>query len=118
MCDSPEYFYDFIGGILSDMDAPLGHGNVDRGDRAPAGCLGPVEGLLTCHQAKGVGYAMSTEDELKVTAEVAATTGVVLDPVYSGKALHGLLRDMAGVPYQFTRYFCSSSFLQRPGTII
>jgi hypothetical protein len=26
---------------------------------------------------------------------VAAATGVVLDPVYSGKALHGLMRDIA-----------------------
>jgi hypothetical protein len=30
--------------------------------------------------------------------EVAAATGVVLDPVYSGKALAGLLADMAAAP--------------------
>lgn len=60
--------------------------------------LGLVQGLLTCHQAKGVGYAMATEEEMRVTAKVAATTGVVLDPVYSGKAMHGLLGAMAADP--------------------
>jgi 1-aminocyclopropane-1-carboxylate deaminase/D-cysteine desulfhydrase-like pyridoxal-dependent ACC family enzyme len=38
---------------------------------------------------------MATEEELGTTAAVARTTGVLLDPVYSGKAVHGLLREMA-----------------------
>lgn len=33
-------------------------------------------------QAKGLGYAMSTAEELKFVKEVATATGVVLDPVY------------------------------------
>lgn len=33
-------------------------------------------------QAKGLGYAMNTAEELKFVKDIAATTGVVLDPVY------------------------------------
>lgn len=32
-------------------------------------------------QAKGAGYAISREEELRAVAEVAAATGVILDPV-------------------------------------
>lgn len=114
VCDTPEYFYDFIEGILSDMGATphvirtsggdegdddgdmdvRGGGGGDVDDTVQSSSRLRVEDMVTCHQAKGVGYAMATEEELRVTAKVAATTGVVLDPVYSGKALHGLLRDM------------------------
>lgn len=33
-------------------------------------------------QAKGLGYAMNTSEELKFVKEIAQTTGVILDPVY------------------------------------
>jgi len=56
---------------------------------------------LIAHQAKGVGYAMSTTEELKTVQAVAAATGIVLDPVYSGKALHGLMRDIAAAPKEW-----------------
>lgn len=32
-------------------------------------------------QARGAGYAISREDELALVAEVAASTGIILDPV-------------------------------------
>jgi 1-aminocyclopropane-1-carboxylate deaminase/D-cysteine desulfhydrase-like pyridoxal-dependent ACC family enzyme len=35
-----------------------------------------------CSQAKGLGYAINTSEELKFVKEIATTTGVVLDPVY------------------------------------
>jgi D-cysteine desulfhydrase len=34
------------------------------------------------------------DEELEVVMKAAMETGVVLDPVYSGKALHGLLSDI------------------------
>ncbi|GJN22429.1 hypothetical protein PR202_gb09989 [Eleusine coracana subsp. coracana] len=49
-------------------------------------------------KAKGLGYAMNTSEELKFVADVAAATGVILDPVYSGKATYGMLKDMAANP--------------------
>lgn len=33
-------------------------------------------------QAKGLGYAINTTEELRFVKEVAEATGVVLDPVY------------------------------------
>jgi D-cysteine desulfhydrase len=41
----------------------------------------------------GPGYAQSTPEMLATIAEVARTEGVVLDPVYTGKAFFGLLRE-------------------------
>ncbi|CAO2176558.1 unnamed protein product [Urochloa humidicola] len=41
---------------------------------------------------------MNTPEELKFFKDIAAATGIVLDPVYSGKAAYGLLKDMAGNP--------------------
>jgi D-cysteine desulfhydrase len=38
--------------------------------------------ILISLQAKGLGYAINTLEELKFVKEVAAATGVVLDPVY------------------------------------
>ncbi|AQL08089.1 Bifunctional D-cysteine desulfhydrase/1-aminocyclopropane-1-carboxylate deaminase mitochondrial [Zea mays] len=50
------------------------------------------------YEAKGLVYAMNTAEELKFVKDIAASTGIVLDPVYSGKAVYGLLKDMAGNP--------------------
>ncbi|KAK9115732.1 hypothetical protein Sjap_014679 [Stephania japonica] len=48
--------------------------------------------------AKGLGYALTTAEELKFVKEVAAATGVILDPVYSGKAVFRMLKDMNDNP--------------------
>eukprot|EP00959_Pyramimonas_sp_CCMP1952_P050339 1051924-Pyramimonas_sp.AAC.1 len=56
------------------------------------GYQGPAEALVRCVQAKGAAYAVSLPEELATTQRVALATGVVMDPVYSGKALHGLLQ--------------------------
>jgi D-cysteine desulfhydrase len=39
---------------------------------------------------KGTGYAQVTDEELDEHLAVARTTGLIVDPVYSGKALRGL----------------------------
>ena len=40
---------------------------------------------------KGIGYAISTEEELKVLINTAQKDGILFDPVYSVKAWKGLL---------------------------
>ncbi|EFJ43893.1 hypothetical protein VOLCADRAFT_65498 [Volvox carteri f. nagariensis] len=85
VCDTPEYFYDYIDGLLGGLGAAPG-GELLGGRRA--------RDLLYVIQARGAGYAISTEAELRTVQEVAAATGVVLDPVYSGKAVHALLADI------------------------
>ncbi|KAG6673141.1 hypothetical protein I3842_16G097100 [Carya illinoinensis] len=65
VCDDPDYFYDFVQGLLDGLDA-----DVDSRD------------IVNIQNAKGLGYAVNTSEELKFVREVAAATGVVLDAVY------------------------------------
>lgn len=37
---------------------------------------------------------MSTPDELEMISKIAATTGIILDPVYSGKAVYGMMQKL------------------------
>eukprot|EP00879_Flechtneria_rotunda_P019724 GHRR01020725.1.p1 GENE.GHRR01020725.1~~GHRR01020725.1.p1 ORF type:complete len:184 (+),score=80.96 GHRR01020725.1:487-1038(+) len=85
VCDEPEYFYREIDGLLLDL------GYTATGSRD----------LFSAHQAKGDGYALSRAEELQTVQDVALHTGVVLDPVYSGKAMHALLADMAAAPTEW-----------------
>lgn len=57
-----------------------------------------AQDTFTAVQAKGAGYAISQEDELQTVLAVATSSGVVLDPVYSGKALHCLLGSIRAQP--------------------
>jgi D-cysteine desulfhydrase len=47
---------------------------------------------MTVHQGKGLGYAIATDEELDFVSDFAQATGVVLDPVYSGKALYNFMK--------------------------
>ncbi|KAL4457486.1 hypothetical protein ABPG75_012351 [Micractinium tetrahymenae] len=86
VCDDPAYFYEFCDGLLAGLGATP---DVVGADSAA---------MFRAVQAKGAGYAISRDDELALVAEVAATTGIILDPVYTGKALHGLVSEMRANP--------------------
>ena len=81
VCDSPGYFYQHIRetAVALGVDLSL-HGD--------------VESWLTVHAGSGLGYARSSEDELKFILDVGSRTGIILDPVYSGKALYHFLREV------------------------
>lgn len=81
VCDDPDYFYNFVQGLLDGLNA-----RVDSRD------------ITEILNAKGLGYAMSTHEELQFVKDVALSTGIILDPVYSGKAAYGMLRDMTENP--------------------
>ncbi|KAK3155414.1 hypothetical protein QOZ80_2BG0203030 [Eleusine coracana subsp. coracana] len=81
VCDDPEYFYDYTQGLIDGLQSGL-----DSRD------------IVSIENAKGLGYAINTSEELKFVTDVAAATGVILDPVYSGKATYGMLKDMAANP--------------------
>lgn len=85
VCDTPEIFYSDVDSLLEG----LGH-NTSDGAAASE--------MFTAHQAKGIGYAMSTEAELRFTVDVAQQTGVILDPVYSGKAVYQMVQQMQQDP--------------------
>ena len=54
--------------------------------------LGPVTTWCNIYNGQGIGYARSTEDELNFLIEVSQKTGIILDPVYSGKALYHFVK--------------------------
>ena len=64
----------------------------------------PARELFSLGSAQGVGYAQSLESELRTIAEVARATGISLDPVYSGKALHYFLAELRAAPERFGKH--------------
>lgn len=85
VCDSPDYFYSFVAEIAEDMGLVL-----------PSG-MSAEEFLrqhMIVHQGKNLGYAVSTDEELDFICNFAQDTGVVLDPVYSGKSLYNFVFDV------------------------
>ncbi|KDP37415.1 hypothetical protein JCGZ_07942 [Jatropha curcas] len=81
VCDDPDYFYNFVQSLIDGLGAGVNSHEI-----------------VNIQNAKSLGYAMNTSDELKFVQEVATATGVVLDPVYSGKAAYGMMKDMAENP--------------------
>ena len=76
--DTPAEFFEKIDGIYGD----LGLGGLQS------------ETIMRLEQHIGLGYARSTTEELQYITEVSKVTGVVLDPVYSGKAARGMAQDI------------------------
>ncbi|XP_072953384.1 D-cysteine desulfhydrase 1, mitochondrial [Typha angustifolia] len=81
VCDDPDYFYNYAQGLIDGLQAGVSSHDI-----------------VNIRNAKGLGYAMNTTEELKFVKDIATTTGIVLDPVYSGKAAYGMLEDMASNP--------------------
>lgn len=83
VCDDAAYFDGVVERILDDA-VEAGFASREIRDAARWQIL---EGYV------GRGYAMTTPEEMELLALVARTEGVVLDPVYSGKAFGGLLEE-------------------------
>ncbi|MDO5036711.1 MAG: D-cysteine desulfhydrase family protein [Tissierellia bacterium] len=49
---------------------------------------------------QGLGYAKSRIEELEFIRDFASQTGIILDPVYTGKAMYGLVTDLLKNPDQ------------------
>ncbi|QCD85475.1 bifunctional D-cysteine desulfhydrase/1-aminocyclopropane-1-carboxylate deaminase, mitochondrial [Vigna unguiculata] len=81
VCDDPDYFHNFAQGLIDGLNA-----GVNSRD------------IVHIQNAKGLGYAMNTSEELNFVKDVAAATGVILDPVYSGKAAYAMVKDMIENP--------------------
>ncbi|RZB95461.1 Bifunctional D-cysteine desulfhydrase/1-aminocyclopropane-1-carboxylate deaminase, mitochondrial [Glycine soja] len=81
VCDDPDYFHNFTQGLLDGLKAGVSSRDI-----------------VHIQNAKGLGYAMNTSEELNFVKEVATATGVVLDPVYRGKAAYAMVKDMSENP--------------------
>jgi D-cysteine desulfhydrase len=112
VCDDPDYFYAFVARIVDEMGLLVPHNNNNNhhGDGTTTAISSSASSLtatedyvrasMTVHQCRGRGYAISTADELRFIAEFARDTGVVLDPVYTGKALYGFHQLLLQQPEQ------------------
>ena len=85
VCDNVRYFTTHIQDTLTALQLPF----------AP-------EDIITLHDGyRGKGYAVSTPQELNIVKDVAAASAVITDPVYTGKALVGMIDLLKASPPVF-----------------
>lgn len=78
VCDDAAYFEARIAGIIKDAR--------QLDPRLPEPAKVTVD-----DRCKGPAYAVMTPEQRKLVARVASLSGLVLDPVYTGKAFSGLV---------------------------
>ncbi len=83
VCDDEQYFLDKVGADLADW--------ARRYPSAPAATVQArvIDGYV------GQGYGVADEAVFGLIAELARLEGIVLDPVYTGKAFQGLISEIA-----------------------
>ena len=79
VCDDESYFRAIVDRISKDAAKRFGTPNLEPDDY----------GVISGYQGRG--YALSTEEELTFLTETARRDGLVLDPVYTGKAFRGMV---------------------------
>ena len=77
VCDDAPYFEKTVSRIVAEAQA-----------WDPS--LGQPARVVVDASAKGPAYAVSTREQRETVVRVARASGLVLDPVYTGKAMHGL----------------------------
>ena len=91
VCDDPGYFYDEIQKHLDELC-----GSGEGGGESSALPPPPrARDIVTVVQAKGSGYAISLPEELQFLRFVASASGILLDPVYTGKAAKAFFEEVA-----------------------
>ena len=90
VCDDRAYFVDVIGKICADFDERW-----QLAARVTPADIQIVDGHV------GAGYAKSRPEELATIRDVCRSDGLVLDPVYTGKAFHGLVTELRADPKRF-----------------
>jgi len=84
VCDDRDYFVAIIDGICEEFDRTW---PMEKAVDPPAYEI--VDGYV------GRGYALSRPEELTAIRDLVRLEGVVLDPVYTGKAYFGMLAELA-----------------------
>lgn len=91
VCNDRSYFKDVIGricsGFINDFSCDI---SVDLDSD-----LTIVDGYV------GRGYALSRQEELQAIYDLARMEGVILDPVYTGKAWYGMISELKKQPGLF-----------------
>jgi D-cysteine desulfhydrase len=92
VCEDAERFRRRIGSILEEAAERLGIQALEE-----LGSLELIDGYV------GEGYGRNRPEEWHSMLDVARTEGLLLDPVYTGKAFFGMLREMEARPERFGR---------------
>lgn len=87
VCDDRAYFVREIGRIVTDFQARYGL-ELGLGDKD----VEILDGFV------GRGYAQSRPEELALLRDLVRSEGLVLDPVYTGKAMFGLVSEARARP--------------------
>lgn len=91
VCDNAEYFYNFVDDHFKKLGLTETNG-------LPINVKDVVD-IIDGH--KGRGYALSTSEELKLLTEISSQTGLILDRVYTLKAVKGMLTELQQNPSRF-----------------
>lgn len=75
-CDTPQLFHDHVNEMLDLLEIPT-----------------RSEECITFTQSKGIGYAVNDERQIEVIAQIARSSGIILDTAYSGKAMAEYVRE-------------------------
>jgi D-cysteine desulfhydrase len=86
VCDNAKYFYDHL-------DAQLKELNLNQ--YKASDLVNIIDGY------KGKGYGISTNEELELIVKLARETGILFDPVYTGKAFIGFIKTVINNFEQF-----------------
>lgn len=99
VCDDADYFFNHVAKIADEMGFVAPNQNKyaedDNDDGQSSIALTTEQYIrehLVIHQGKGRGYGQSTKEELEFMMQFAKDTGIVLDPVYTGKALYNFFQ--------------------------
>ena len=95
VCDDRPYFVARVREILSEAETLFDMPEADRLLQDGERVIDIRDGYV------GRGYALSQPDELRLLHLACRTRGLVLDPVYTGKALRGLLMELQRDPTTF-----------------
>ncbi len=80
VCDDASHFQNRIANILRDAKRRFGFDiNLQKND------IRVIDGYV------GKGYGLSSQEEIDLIKQVARLEGILLDPVYTGKAMYGVV---------------------------
>jgi len=82
VCDSRAYFVEQIGAIGREFKSKYGGPSIEDNE------INIIEGYM------GLGYAKSRHEELSLIAGLARGEGLLLDPVYTGKAFFAMIQEL------------------------
>ena len=87
VCDDRDYFVRTIGEICAELR-----------ERWPVAPTIQADDIRIIDGYVGEGYGISRPEELTSLRDLARREGIVLDPVYTGKAFYGITRELADDP--------------------